>query len=337
MLVIIYELFLVVVFGYLGIYYISNQSQVEGVVVLFFTSLIAVHLAYNLYKYCYYKSKKFLNIKNSIKNNTEKCNDLNKHIEELKKSYIDIKQVDYGTSNYVDNSKWNYKRPKLDKYNDSENVYNCSRTICSNAGKQPFKYMCKYFNIKACEETLEKFERILNNFSAAEQGKILLKKEREEIINEVSKDIPFLIKKLDEKKMITNLGFDSIVHFKEIYFPKYIFKYVSSGGNSSMEYSIILDIKNLDRFVQYLSEIIKFRKSIAGQRALMTSSLREKIKKRDNYTCQKCGLSTREEPNLLLEIDHIIPLSKNGLTTELNLQTLCWKCNRTKGNKLEQS
>ena len=65
----------------------------------------------------------------------------------------------------------------------------------------------------------------------------------------------------------------------------------------------------------------------------MTSKLREKIKRRDNYTCQICGISTRDEPHLLLEIDHIVPLAKNGLTTEDNLQTLCWKCNRSKGAK----
>lgn len=66
----------------------------------------------------------------------------------------------------------------------------------------------------------------------------------------------------------------------------------------------------------------------------MTSQLREKIKIRDNYTCQICGLSTEQEPNLLLEIDHIIPISKNGITIESNLQTLCWRCNRKKGGKL---
>lgn len=66
----------------------------------------------------------------------------------------------------------------------------------------------------------------------------------------------------------------------------------------------------------------------------MTSALREKIKIRDNYTCKMCGLSIDKEPNILLEIDHIIPLSKNGLTTEDNLQTLCWKCNRSKGSKI---
>ena len=55
---------------------------------------------------------------------------------------------------------------------------------------------------------------------------------------------------------------------------------------------------------------------------------------RDNYTCKSCGNSTHDEPNLLLEIDHIVPVSKGGYTTEENLQTLCWKCNRSKGNKL---
>ena len=79
---------------------------------------------------------------------------------------------------------------------------------------------------------------------------------------------------------------------------------------------------------------IKARKAAAKQRAKMTQILRDKIKRRDNYTCQYCGLSTRDEPNLLLEIDHIIPVSRGGLTTEDNLQTLCWICNRRKSNKI---
>lgn len=39
-------------------------------------------------------------------------------------------------------------------------------------------------------------------------------------------------------------------------------------------------------------------------------------------------------PNHLLEIDHIIPVSKGGRTAEENLQTLCWKCNRAKSDKI---
>lgn len=69
------------------------------------------------------------------------------------------------------------------------------------------------------------------------------------------------------------------------------------------------------------------------QRSKMTPNLREQIKKRDNYTCQKCGLSIYDEPHLLLEVDHLIPISKGGLSEESNLITLCWMCNRAKSDK----
>jgi 5-methylcytosine-specific restriction endonuclease McrA len=67
----------------------------------------------------------------------------------------------------------------------------------------------------------------------------------------------------------------------------------------------------------------------------MTADLREAVKQRDNYTCQKCGNSVLKEPNLLLEVDHIIPVAKGGKTEPDNLQTLCWRCNRAKGTDAE--
>lgn len=224
----------------------------------------------------------------------------------------------------------------MQKFQEAKNIYNCSRVVCSNARTQPFKYICKYFDIKPTEENLEKFESVLNDFSAAEQGKVLLKNERDEIVNSVTDKIPFLIKSFNKKRLIRKLGFNNI-DFSQLYFPKYTFRYISSGGNSGMQCDITFDINNLDRFIDYLSSIIKFRKSAAGQRALMTSSLREKIKNRDNFTCCKCNNSIKNEPNLLLEIDHIVPIAKGGMTTEDNLQTLCWKCNRTKGSKIQES
>ncbi|MFD6355547.1 HNH endonuclease [Nocardia tengchongensis] len=83
-----------------------------------------------------------------------------------------------------------------------------------------------------------------------------------------------------------------------------------------------------------MSAKIKFRKSVAGQRALMTSKLRTMIKERDRYTCRSCSISLAAEPHLLLEVDHIMPVSRGGLTAPDNLQTLCWRYNRTKSNKV---
>lgn len=153
------------------------------------------------------------------------------------------------------------------------------------------------------------------------------------ILSGLSKSIPFLIQKFSKEKLARKLGFEK-VDISDSYIPTFTFQYVSAGGNSSSKFVIKLDIENLNQLIKYLNDEIKWTKSIAGQRALMTSQLRENIKKRDNYKCCSCSLGIEDEPNLLLEIDHKIPLSKGGLTSYDNLQTLCWKCNRTKGAKI---
>lgn len=295
--------------------------------------LFVIFIFWKIYEIIYYKSSKFSELKNRIDSYIQNCNELNDHIEELKETYLEIKQVDYGNSNYFDNSKYNYKRPELKNQKYASNVYDCFRTVCDNARKQSFKYLCKYFDIKSDEVTLAKFEEVLNNFESAEQGQILLKKEREEILSSISNEIPFLIRHFSKKNLEKHLGFKEI-DFKTVYFPKYIFNYVSSGGNASMQCEVLIDIDNLNKFVNYLSENIKFKKSVKGQRALMTSSLRKQILEHDGYVCKYCGASLQKEPNLLLEVDHIIPVSKGGMTTVDNLQTLCWRCNRKKGAKI---
>ena len=73
------------------------------------------------------------------------------------------------------------------------------------------------------------------------------------------------------------------------------------------------------------------KEQMRKERNKMTVAVRERIKKRDNYTCQKCGISLFDEPHLLLEVDHIVPIAKGGKTVDSNLQCLCWKCNRSKG------
>lgn len=299
-----------------------------------FLILAILFVAWKLYETYYYKSPAFIDVKQRIDTYINDCNELNRHIESLKDTTLISNRTDYGDASYKDSSNWDYKRKHLQDQKYAINVHNCSRTVCDNARKKPFEYICKYFGIKATEETLANYESILNNFESAEDGKKSIQSEKKKIIDSIQNDVPILIKKFSSKKLEKKLGFEE-VDMSTAYFPKYIFKYVSSGGNASTECDVIMDIDNLNRFILFLSEKIKFNKSIAGQRALMTSKLRQRIKERDGFTCKQCGASVQKEPNLLLEIDHIIPVSKGGLTTEDNLQTLCWRCNRKKGNKID--
>lgn len=289
--------------------------------------------AFKVYELLYYRSNSFLNVKQSIDTYTQDCNALNRHIESLKDTNLVSNKTDYGDSSYNDASKWNYKKKYANEHKYEPYVCDCSRSECDKAQKKPFLYVCKYFGITEAEETLEKFEAILNNFYAVEEGKTSIQAEKAKILDSIQNDIPLIIRKLSKKKLARKLGFEEI-DMSTAYFPKYVFRYVSPGGNSSNRCDVVMDIDNLSRFVVYLSERIEFRKSAAGQRALMTSKLRQKIKERDGFACKKCGASVEKEPNLLLEIDHIIPVSKGGLTTEDNLQTLCWRCNRSKGAKI---
>ena len=46
-----------------------------------------------------------------------------------------------------------------------------------------------------------------------------------------------------------------------------------------------------------------------------------------------CYLCCRKEPDIIITVDHIIPVSKGGLNTVDNIQLLCLSCNSKKGNK----
>ena len=52
-----------------------------------------------------------------------------------------------------------------------------------------------------------------------------------------------LASKLRAKKLEAKLGFEP-VDFSTLYFPKYVFKYVSPGGNTGTKYDVVMDIDN---------------------------------------------------------------------------------------------
>jgi 5-methylcytosine-specific restriction endonuclease McrA len=55
---------------------------------------------------------------------------------------------------------------------------------------------------------------------------------------------------------------------------------------------------------------------------------RREVFLRDNFTCQYCGLQTRD-----LTLDHVVPRSRGGPHTWDNLVSACQQCNHRKGGK----
>jgi hypothetical protein len=56
-----------------------------------------------------------------------------------------------------------------------------------------------------------------------------------------------------------------------------------------------------------------------------------RVVRRDNYTCQQCGVHLRDTE---VEFDHIIPVAKGGLSEEHNIRLTCFDCNRDKSDSV---
>lgn len=66
------------------------------------------------------------------------------------------------------------------------------------------------------------------------------------------------------------------------------------------------------------------------KREPISKKTRFNIFTRDGFKCQYCGRSAGE---VVLEIDHIIPVVEGGTNDPLNLTTACFDCNRGKGKQ----
>lgn len=307
-------------------------------VILLVVLYIACFYSWREYRYLvledrFFNGEEFASMKEMVQSYVKDFNDLNDYIKSLneyvpKKNY---KNLGYAVSS--NQNKWNFRQAHLSKFSASLQVHNCSLTVLRNAQRSPFKYFCKYFDVPETEETIEEFEEMLNRFSSVSDGKKYLTKKKEDIYKSIQSYIPDFIICRAYDRLERELGFKPM-KVSSIHFPSYRFQYVSPGGNKSDNVTLTFDRKNMEDFIYYLNEHVNWRNSKDGQRALMTSKLREEIKERDHYTCQLCGNSLECEPNLLLEIDHITPIAKGGKTEKPNLQTLCWKCNRSKGAKI---
>ena len=104
-------------------------------------------------------------------------------------------------------------------------------------------------------------------------------------------------------------------------------RYIILKGNEKKPIKIFIEDIDLYSIVPVDYE----RKESKNKRVSLPLGLRTKILKRDRHTCQACGVRA---PEVEVEVDHKIPVSKGGTDNESNLVTLCRDCNRGKGNKV---
>ena len=103
------------------------------------------------------------------------------------------------------------------------------------------------------------------------------------------------------------------------------------NGKASLVLNGRGEIKTISRIYPRPS-IIRLEKMIRRPRPTIRLSKRE-ILRRDEYTCQYCGLHT-----IHLTIDHVIPRRLGGRHTWENLVAACPNCNHHKGGRtIEQA
>ncbi|GJO37864.1 hypothetical protein NJB1604_03580 [Mycobacterium marinum] len=283
----------------------------------------------------YFAGEEFLAHKDEVGSVVAEHNEVAEYVSEIRRrGSFTLGLSSTGTqahlASFQNTSHFNYRRDRNVADYEAPNVHNCSLQVVRNASADPIKYVMKYFNIKADEANLADVENLGEDITRLEDAVSNLG-QREASIAESVNPPPFIMKYYAHEFM-KHVGVQ--LSPISVPYPVYVFEYVSAGGNSSQRATLMLNTPTIDALIETLSQKIRWRKSAAGQRAPMTSKLRDSIKTRDNHTCRHCSVSLAAEPHLLLEVDHVIPISKGGLSTPDNLQTLCWRCNRTKSNKV---
>jgi len=305
------------------------------VVLIVVVALVLPGLIRHVRKNRYFASEEFLAKKAALASVVAEHNEIAAYTSEIRggaKFQLGSSQTGSHShlASFENTSAHKYRRDRNVAEYGASNVHNCSLQVVRNASAEPLKYLMKYFDIKANETDLADVENLGDAIARLENAVRNLQQREASITASI--EPPAFILRYYADEFMSHIGVElsPIV----VPYPVYRFEYVSAGGNSSQRTTVTLDTETIDALVDTLSRKIRFSKSAAGQRALMTAKLRAFIKKRDDHTCRYCSISLAAEPHLLLEVDHVIPVSKGGLTTQDNLQTLCWRCNRTKSNKI---
>lgn len=281
----------------------------------------------------YYESPDFSKIKDTCEALMSSQREFNEYITEKVQSISKLFGTRVVRNETVNDDEYNYIRPY--KKTITPFTAEVSAAVFASAENNPLDYVVKYFypNKKSYPEQIQKLYQLVEELETLRDAKQIIENYKLDYQQYLS-DVPDYVMKNDEAGFYSRLGFAYID--ENIFSVEYKFSYTSSGGFAKRFFTVPMTEETIGELIKLLESKLTASAFVKEQRTLMTKKLREYIKTRDNFTCCNCGNSIHNEPNLLLEIDHIIPVSKGGRTEENNLQTLCWKCNRSKSNKIIQ-
>lgn len=279
----------------------------------------------------YYESEDFWKIKETCNLLTLSQKEFNEYINEKAQSISQLFGTRIVRNETQNEDEYNYVRAY--KKDITPFTAEVSSTVFGSAENNPIGYIVKYFypNRSQYSVQIQKLKVLIEELETLKEAKEIIenyKKDYEQYIQ----NVPNYVLENDEAGFYSRLGLAIID--ESVLNVDYKFTYTSNGGMAQRSFTVPMNEENITELIHLLESKLSLSAQTKEQRALMTAKLRVKIKERDNYTCRICSNSVHVEPNLLLEIDHIIPVSRGGLTEEGNLQTLCWKCNRNKGAKI---
>lgn len=279
----------------------------------------------------YYKSPDFLKVKDTCEILMSSQREFNEYIEEKVQSVSKFFGNRVVRTETINTDVNNYIRPY--KKTVTPFTAEVSSTVFASAENNPLEYVVKYFypNKKLYPEQIQKLYLLVEELETLKDAKQIIDNYKADYQQYLG-DVPSFIMENDETGFYSRLGFANLE--ESALTVEYKFSYTSPGGFAQRSFTFPMNENNIAKLIEILENKLTYKEFAKEQRKLMTKKLRESIKIRDNYTCCNCHNSIQKEPNLLLEIDHIIPVSKGGCTTEDNLQTLCWKCNRSKSDKI---
>lgn len=279
----------------------------------------------------YYDSSSFLKIKETCEVLMSSQREFNEYITEKVQTISQLFGTKVVRNETVNEDEYAYIRPY--KKTITPFTAEVSATVFASAENNPMEYLIKNFypNKKMYPEQIQRLHLLLEELETLREAKQIIENYKTEY-QQYLVDVPAFIMENDEAGFYSRLGFAIID--ESVLTVEYKFSYTSGGGMAQRSFTVPMTEDTIVELIRMLESKLTASAFAKEQRTLMTKKLRAFIKSRDNFTCCTCGNSTHVEPNLLLEIDHIIPVSKGGVTAENNLQTLCWKCNRTKSNKI---